>query len=69
VPQVVWSQQDLAAARALVRLPEQTVRTVVVDGWNRWSAPATSTDALLVALGVAPNGDYDDVQPQPGHPC
>ena len=69
VPPVVWSQQDLAAARALVGLPEATVRAVVGRGWDRWTDPATSTDALLGALGLDSFGPYDVVEPQPGNPC
>ncbi len=69
VPPVVWSQQDLAAARTIARLPERQVRPVVLQNWSRWIDPATSTDELLVALGQNPSGAYDDVQPRPGNPC
>lgn len=69
VPAVVWSAQDLAAARAVLALPEGDVRAVVADGWARWSDPSTGTDDLLAALrlpGVAP---FDDVVARPGQPC
>lgn len=56
---VVWSAQDLRAARALSALPEATVRAAVHEGWDRWRDPATGTDELLAAVGVPPVGPFD----------
>ncbi|MCZ7528922.1 MAG: hypothetical protein M5U31_00395 [Acidimicrobiia bacterium] len=59
---VVWSEQDLDAAQALIRLPEAEVATVVVSGRDRWSDPATGTDELLAELGLASAGPYDEFE-------
>ena len=69
VPPVVWSAQDLAAARAVLALPETQVARVVTDGWPRWSDPRTGTDELLAALGLPAVGPFDAVVAQPGQPC
>ena len=69
VPAVVWSAQDLEAARAIVGLPDATVRPVLASEWDRWTDPATSTDDLLVALGLDPVGPFDAIEPQRGNPC
>jgi hypothetical protein len=68
-PALVWSAQDLAAARAVVSLPEEEVRRVVADGWARWTDPQTGTDELLDALGLARVGPFDEVEARPGNPC
>jgi hypothetical protein len=68
-PALVWSAQDLAAARAVVALPEDAVRRVVWEGWARWTDPSTGTDDLLGALGLARAGPYDHVEARPGNPC
>lgn len=58
---VVWSPEDLAAARAVLRLPEDEVGAVVRDGFPRWSDPRTGTDELLVELGVPSAGPYREI--------
>jgi hypothetical protein len=68
-PPVVWSAQDLAAARAIIALPEPQVASVVTEGWSRWSDPRTGTDELLAALGLPAVGPFDAVIPRPGDPC
>ncbi len=69
VPPVVWSAQDLAAARAVVALPATQVAGVVADGWARWSDPRTGTDELLTALGLPAVGPFDEIVARPGEPC
>jgi hypothetical protein len=69
VPAVVWSAQDLAAARALLALPESDVAEVVSAGWVRWADPRTGTDELLAALGLPGVGPFDVVVARPGQPC
>ena len=69
VPPVVWSAQDLAAARAVLALPDTQVARVVSDGWSRWSDPRTGTDELLAALGLPAVGPFDAVVARPGEPC
>lgn len=69
VPPVVWSAQDLAAARAVVALPATRVAEVVTAGWARWSDPRTGTDELLAALGLPGVGPFDEVVARPGEPC
>ena len=69
VPSVVWSSQDLAAARAVIGLDEGTVADVIETQWERWIDPATGTDELLAALGLPAEGPYDEVTPRPGQPC
>jgi hypothetical protein len=66
---VVWSAQDLRAARALSAQPEGAVQSVVNQGWERWLDPGTGTDALLSAAGLAPVGPFDDVQTRRVDPC
>lgn len=66
---VVWSAQDLRAARALAALPEPTVRSVVHQEWERWLDPTTGTDELLAAAGLPPAGPFDDVQTRRVDPC
>lgn len=47
-----WAATDVQAARALLDLPEDTVRSVMVAGWHRWRDRGTRTDDLLAALGL-----------------
>jgi hypothetical protein len=68
-PPVVWSAQDLAAARAVVALPATQVAAVVADGWARWSDPRTGTDEFLSALGLPAVGPFDEVVARPGESC
>lgn len=68
-PAVVWSAQDLAAARAVIALPERAVARVVHAGWDRWIDPRTGTDELLAALGLDPVGPFDRIEPRPGNTC
>lgn len=69
VPALVWSRQDLAAARAVLALPEDDVTRIVGEGWDRWTDPRVGTDELLAALGLDAVGPFDEVVPQPGSPC
>jgi hypothetical protein len=69
LPPVVWSAQDLAAARAVVALPATQVAGVVTAGWARWSDPRTGTDELLTALGLPAVGPFDEIVARPGEPC
>ncbi|MEO5678304.1 MAG: hypothetical protein ABIS47_01415 [Acidimicrobiales bacterium] len=66
---VVWSAQDLAAARSLVAAPEAAVKAVVHTGWERWRLPGTGTDELLAALGLAAVGPFDAVETRPEPQC
>jgi hypothetical protein len=68
-PAVVWSAQDLTAARAVVALPASRVTAVLHTEWDRWSDPRTGTDELLAALGLAGVGPFDTVVARPGNPC
>jgi hypothetical protein len=68
-PPAIWSPQDLAAARALIALPEHVVAAIVIDGWTRWSSGTTGTDELLAAAGLPAIGPFDQVEPQLGSPC
>lgn len=65
---VVWSAQDLRAARALLAVPEEIVRAVVHQGWTRWLDPATGTDQLLAELGAPPVGPFDVFPTRPETP-
>jgi hypothetical protein len=69
VPPVVWSAQDLEAARAVVALPSAAVAEVIATGWDRWLDPATGTDELLAALALPGVGPFDRVSARPGDPC
>lgn len=61
-PPVVWSAQDLQAARALTALDNSDITRVLATRWERWIDPRTSTDDLLAALGLPPVGPFDDVR-------
>jgi len=58
---VVWSAQDLAAARAILGRPAAEVTSAVHRGWDRWRDPGTGTDALLAEVGLPPAGPFDQV--------
>ncbi|MEY2420498.1 MAG: hypothetical protein QOI95_565 [Acidimicrobiaceae bacterium] len=60
---VVWSAPDLAAARALLAMDDDHVRTQLHASWNRFTDPATPTDVLLVALGLDPVGGASPATP------
>lgn len=66
---VVWSAQDLEAARAVMALPEQTVRDVLVAAPDRWRDPTATTDELMAALGLATVGPYEVVRARPEDYC
>jgi len=68
-PSVVWSAQDLHAARAVIGLPAAEVAQVVISGWDRWKDPASGTDELLAALGLPGVGPFDQVEPRPAGTC
>jgi hypothetical protein len=68
-PAVVWSGQDLAAARAVLALPGEDVTRIVGDGWERWIDPRVGTDELLAAFGLDPVGPFDEVVARPGNSC
>ena len=68
-PAVVWSGQDLAAARAMLALPDEDVTRIVGDGWERWIDPRVGTDELLAAFGIDPVGPFDEVVARPGNSC
>jgi hypothetical protein len=66
---VVWSGQDLAAARAVLALPQADVARLLGGQWARWSDRASGTDELLRALGLAGVGPFDHVEPRGGQGC
>ncbi|MGK2949044.1 MAG: hypothetical protein ACSLFP_10745 [Acidimicrobiales bacterium] len=68
-PALAWSRQDVAAARAVVALPDDDVSRIVRQGWERWTDPRVGTDELLAALGLDPVGPFDEVVAQPGSSC
>lgn len=55
---VRWAGSDVVAARLLTQLPESEVMTVVASDWSRFVDPATATDDLLTAVGLAPLGPF-----------
>jgi hypothetical protein len=60
---VVWALTDLIAARAVQGLPDAEVAAVVSEQWPTLLDPATTTDDLLAALGLAPVGPPDGSTP------
>ena len=68
-PAVVWSAQDLDAARSVLALDESLVAAAVTDGWDRWADPSTSTGEFLAELGLPSAGPYDRIEPRPGNSC
>lgn len=69
VPAVVWSAEDLAAARSVLALPETDVRAAITEEWDHWIDPSTGTAELLAALGLPDQGPYDRVEARPGQGC
>lgn len=65
---VQWAPQDIAAARILVGLDRGDVAAIVAEQWQHWVVPGTTTDELLVAVGVGPIGPPDQIEPL-GSPC
>ncbi|MCZ7537100.1 MAG: hypothetical protein M5T61_15165 [Acidimicrobiia bacterium] len=68
-PSVVWSRQDLEAARAVIQVPDEVIEAALASDWARWTDPSTGTDELLAHLELAPVGPFDQVTPRPGEPC
>ncbi len=68
-PSVAVSAQDLQAARAIAGLPDDEVLAVLEADWRRWVDPAAGADDLLRALGLAPVGPFDHIEPRPGSTC
>jgi hypothetical protein len=68
-PAVVWSAQDLAAARVVLALPENAVASALHADWDHWIDPRTGTDELLAALGQEPAGPFDRIEARPGSSC
>jgi hypothetical protein len=66
---VVWSAQDLAAARALLTVPQAQVLAVLHAGWGRWRHPATGSDELLASLRLPPAGPHDAVTTRDAGSC
>jgi hypothetical protein len=66
---VVWSPQDLEAARALLRLDAAAVGAVVDAGFDRWSDRRTGTDELLAELGLPSMGPYSEIVPRTEQFC
>lgn len=62
---VRWATTDVTAARQMLTLPEEHVRAVLHGDWHRLTERTTSTDDLLVALGLEPIGVHGDT-PLPG---
>ncbi len=60
-PVLLWSVQDIRAARQLVAADQGAVAAAVQANWDRWMDPATTTDELLVALGLESEGRTDRV--------
>lgn len=69
VPSVVWSAQDLEAARAILALPASEFERVIVGDWQRWVDPRTGTNELLAALELPLFESFDDVRARPGNTC
>lgn len=67
-PPVTWSPQDLSAARSLLALPETRVHDLLIEGWDRFTSSATTTDQLLAAAGLDPAGPYARIVARPV-PC
>ncbi|MET0728804.1 MAG: hypothetical protein ABWZ76_10960 [Acidimicrobiales bacterium] len=62
---VTWALTDLEAARQLIAAPEEDVRHVLEQSWATLVDPATSTDVLLVRLGLDPLGPPQNQTPGP----
>ncbi|MEO5678305.1 MAG: hypothetical protein ABIS47_01420 [Acidimicrobiales bacterium] len=66
---VAWSSQDLRAARALIALPEVTVRDAVHGAWEHWQDRATGTAELLGAVGLPAAGPFPADADGSENPC
>jgi hypothetical protein len=53
---VQWAETDVLAARSMLALDEDEVRGVLHADWARFTDRATTTDELMVALGLEPLG-------------
>ena len=53
---VQWARSDVRAARSMLALDESEVRRVLHTDWARLTDRKTTTDELLVALGLEPLG-------------
>lgn len=62
---VAWAPEDLAAARALMGLPEADVLRVVHARWAELTDPTTGTDQLLDAVGLRPVEPVSPVTAKP----
>jgi hypothetical protein len=60
-PVLLWAPQDLRAARRLIDADPAAVGTALEANWDRWMDPSTSTDELLAALAMEPEGPPDAV--------
>jgi hypothetical protein len=60
-PVLLWSHQDLIAARELVAADPAVVAAELASDWDRWTDPTTTTDELMVAVDLEPVGPHDDV--------
>ena len=51
-PPVQWAATDVAAARQMLSLPEDAVRQTINQDWDHLTAPMTTTNKLMAALGL-----------------
>jgi hypothetical protein len=58
-PVLLWAVQDVRAARQLVAADQAPVAAQVQANWDRWMDPASTTDELLAALDLEPEGRTD----------
>jgi hypothetical protein len=61
-----WSQTDLNAARVLFALSADQVGQVIIQNWAALTAPDATTDELLQAVGAAPLGPPEPIEPRMG---
>ncbi len=61
---VAWARQDLAAARALLALPEPEVRAGIDEDWAVLTDPDTTTAELMDRFGLPSVGPIDELQPE-----
>ena len=54
---VEYSVADARAALALLKVPEDEVRTALERDWIRWTGSGTSADELAEELGVVASSD------------
>ena len=60
-PPVLWSATDIGAAQAVLTLDATFVRDALWADWPRWSDHATTTEDLMLELGVAPASGRSDI--------